>query len=259
MGKVVKCPSCGSYYNGAIYSNCPYCSEISPEKANTNTTGDSEKTKGLFELIGKKMKNSGSPPGEPTYSVSRTEEAPRGEESPQPANSTGSSSTPSEMPETVRHSSNNTVETTVSLYQAISRSGRTIGKYISAGNGESVSPVVGWLVAVKGNCFGQDFKLKNGRNRIGRSHEMDVKLLNDESVSRSSVAVIIYDSKAEEFSILPGESDSLCYVNNKALYERVILEGYEELEFGDSGLNKYIFVPFCGGKFRWSDYSKDVQ
>ena len=83
---------------------------------------------------------------------------------------------------------------------------------------------------------------------------MDVKLLNDESVSRTSAAVIIFDAKAQEFSIVPGESDSLCYVNNRAVYDRQMLYGYESIEFGDAGLNQYVFVPFCGDKFSWSDH-----
>ena len=40
-----------------------------------------------------------------------------------------------------------------------------------------LEPVVGWLVCVKGNHFGEDFRLKVGRNFIGRAPTMDVARL----------------------------------------------------------------------------------
>lgn len=36
----------------------------------------------------------------------------------------------------------------------------------------ATEPVVGWLVAIAGSNFGEDFKLKSGRNFIGRSTAM---------------------------------------------------------------------------------------
>ena len=109
-------------------------------------------------------------------------------------------------------------------------------------------------MCVKGAHFGQSFVLHSGKNKIGRSHEFDVKLLNDESVSRTCVAVIVYDAKVNAFSLLPGESDSLCYVNAEAVYERKVLSGYEKIELGDSEKNMFVFVPLCGEQFNWSDY-----
>lgn len=254
MGKAIKCPACGSYYNGAVYTNCPYCNNSS-----TQTTAQPKKPEpksGLMGLIGKKtppqtpkenppepkqvQPNPVSRPTVPIFlSTKPQEEEPAILADPPPE------SKPEPKVEPALG---------ISLSQAISRSGRTVGKYISASGSEGVAPVVGWLVGVKGASQGQSFNLKSGRNKIGRSHEMDVKLLGDESVSRTSAAVIVYDAKAREFSILPGDSDSLCYVNDKAVYERLQLCGYEKIEFGDAGLNMYVFVPFCGERFSWSDY-----
>ena len=138
-----------------------------------------------------------------------------------------------------------------SLEEAVIRGSRTVGKYISSKDGTAIAPVVGWIVGVQGDNYGRSFMLKSGKNRIGRSHEMDVKLMNDESVSRACVAVIVYDRKANAFSVLPGESDSLCYLNGSAVYGREDLKSYDLLEFGDSELNKYLFVPLCGEQFRW--------
>ena len=116
-----------------------------------------------------------------------------------------------------------------------------------------LQPPVGWLVGTRGACYGQSFCLRSGRNRIGRSAEMDVNL-DDGSVSRTCAAVVIYDPKERVFSAMPGESSSLCYVNNHALYQRMELQGYDLMEFGDAGLNQFIFVPLCGNQFRWEDY-----
>ena len=140
------------------------------------------------------------------------------------------------------------------LQSSICRSGRTIGRFTPSGGDRSEEPVVGWLVCVKGVYFGESFKLKSGKNKVGRSHEMDVQLMNDNSVSRTCVCTVIFDSRSEVFSLMPGESDSLVYVNGDAVYERFILNGYEEIEMGDSGKNKFVFVPLCGGRFRWNNY-----
>ena len=104
------------------------------------------------------------------------------------------------------------------------------------------------------SAAGQSFALHSGRNKIGRSQDFDVRLLNDESVSRSCVAVIMFDAKASTFSIISGDSDSLCYVNGEALYERKVLVGYEQIELGDSERNMFVFVPLCGEQFSWISY-----
>ena len=120
-----------------------------------------------------------------------------------------------------------------------------------------VDPVVGWLVCVKGPYYGQSFPLKSGKNRIGRAQSMDVRLLNDSSVSRDCVAVIVYDAKIGDFSVIPGDSDSLCYWNEAAVYAREQLTAYDTLELGDSGRNAFIFVPLCGERFSWADRQSD--
>ncbi|MBQ4040178.1 MAG: FHA domain-containing protein [Oscillospiraceae bacterium] len=279
MGKSVKCAACGLYYNGAVYEECPYCR--SSAKASTEEKKSGGKRPFPWTKTGKKavkedenaeaadkgktsdkvFEDSGK-----TISIGITqkkgeidilqepEKKTEEQEKPTPAEDTYDAlkQAPAENAGLIGNILKKKDSGASGLQQEISRSGRTVGKYISNAAGESIMPVVGWLVSVKGPCYGQSFQLKNGRNKIGRAHEMDVKLLNDNSVSRACVASVIYDSKAAEFSIVAGESDSLCYLNGKALYERTVLTGYEEIEFGDSGLNKYVFVPFCGKNFTWA-------
>lgn len=58
---------------------------------------------------------------------------------------------------------------------------KTVGFFTSSIGTE---PVVGWLVCTAGEHFGEDFKLKSGRNFIGRAPDMDVAVARDGTVSR---------------------------------------------------------------------------
>lgn len=57
---------------------------------------------------------------------------------------------------------------------------------------EKSAPVVGWLVCTEGVNKGTDYRLHQGRNFVGRSSEMDVCILGDNTVSRSSHAIVVY-------------------------------------------------------------------
>lgn len=232
MGNAAKCPRCGSYYNASDFSNCPYCEKEASR--NLKQTSPFCKVKKIKEEIVHRFREEKTEVPFPSSSLPTTE------------TQTLPSAPPFQEQETVPVSPAPTP-----LEREILESSRTIGKYIFDQNGESRSPVVGWLVGTKGNNYGLSFPLKSGKNRIGRSHEMDVSLLGDDSVSRTCMAVLIFDPRANEFSLLPGESDSLCYVNGSTLYDRVTLSGYDEIELGESGYNCYVFVPFCGARFQW--------
>ncbi len=300
MANAVKCPSCGSYYNGAVYGNCPYCgvaktpitqtSKMHPPTTDTKVSDgeDAKEKKGIgiklpfFDKV-LKSERSGKSDKKSTADInvitanspteSRTKVAEVEENSGINLMMTGEA-TELISEEEAGIGINDRIENndhigrkeyaersnpvekkqeSSSLSSAISRSGKTVGKYISNSTGETISPVVGWIIGVKGADYGKPYKLKSGRNKIGRSVEMDVAL-EEESVSRSSVAVIAFDSKQREFSLMPGDSDSLCFLNGHAVYERCMLGYGDELEFGDSELNKYVFVPLCGESFNWDKY-----
>lgn len=278
MPKVTKCPRCGSFFNSSIYSNCPYCQQPVTDGGNTSEPQKAIKpsgVKGFLEKLTKKH-TSEKPAGQavtPEFSqndpaeeiipetisetISETEKIfpivpedglDREAKNVMPAEQPIISKPPVPVePAPIAPSS---------LQNQLGAVGKTIGKYLST-SGETISPVVGWIIGVKGSCFGQSFPIKSGKNRIARSSDADIKLLNDESVSRTCVGSVVYDAKANDFSILPGESDSLTYIEGSALYERRVLKGFEEIEFGDSGKNKYIFVPLCGEKFQWNSYTDE--
>ena len=115
-------------------------------------------------------------------------------------------------------------------------------------------PVVGWLVCLKGPGEGKSYAIRENRNFLGRSKTMDIAIEDDDSVSREKHAVITYVPKQKFFLAQPGESRELFYVNDKVVLENVTLNAKDILEIGRS---KFMFVPLCGEKFSWDEYSRN--
>ncbi len=261
MTKAVKCSECGLYYNGQVYGECPHCKSKQEQGAYS-----AKETKSMEYLVRESApqredsaEHRFNIPKQKRFTVPYDEIRTETEhlEAKKPAAQENNESkhvpdaaAPQEAVKEPEHEQNAFAE---DLLKQLKKSGRTVGKFTSA-DGEKIDPVVGWVVCVKGAYYGQSFTLHSGKNKIGRSQEFDVRLLNDDSVSRSCVASIVFDTKAAAFSILPGESDSLCYVNGEALYERRTLTGYEQIELGDSERNMLVFVPLYGDRFTWLSY-----
>ncbi len=132
---------------------------------------------------------------------------------------------------------------------------KTVGIYDDLG-AEDVEPVVGWLVAISGNHLGQDFKLKTGRNFIGRSAEMDVALEKDNSISREKHAIILYEPKSNMFLVQPGDAKQLFYLNEKVVLEATKISAYDILSLGETNL---LFIPCCSTKFNWESVKQETD
>ncbi len=124
-----------------------------------------------------------------------------------------------------------------------STGGETIGVYDF-----KTEPVVGWVVAIAGEHFGEGFQLKTGRNFIGRNSSMDVALTGDQSISRDRHAIIVYDNKSNIFLVQPGDAKELFYLNNHVVLSAEQLHAYDILSLGKTQL---LFVPLCSDKFNW--------
>ena len=110
-------------------------------------------------------------------------------------------------------------------------------------------PVVGWVVCTDGVHLGQDFRLKSGRNFVGRSGTMDICLSGDSAVSRDRHLIISYDPKGNMFFVQSGDTSSaLSYLNDKPLLEVATLKTGDKLNVGETELR---FVAFCGKGFSW--------
>lgn len=242
--QAVKCPDCGMWFNRARYAQCPYCQR----QKNGGAKGPhwlwskpKPKPKHEKEPTPKKEPTP-VPPKEPlpekvTDQLGPTEDVWRGvpkgrEEAPHP------------MPP----------EPDEPLKSKIEKLGPTTAKYVNTSGGDVTYPTVGWLLGVKGVYYGKSFPLKEGINTIGRAPDMDVQLLQDNSVSRSIAVKITYDSLANTFKALPGDQGQLCYISGNTLYGLTALSGFEEIKFGTTETSKYVFIPLCGDRFHWSNY-----
>lgn len=118
------------------------------------------------------------------------------------------------------------------------------------------SPCVGWLVAMGGEHIGQDFRLKVGKNFIGREQQMDIPLTGDKSVSRNRHAIVVYEPKQHLYLVQPGESSGLVYKNNEVVLNPAKLEAYDMITVGEVNL---LFMPLCGTRFNWSELLEEMS
>ena len=138
-----------------------------------------------------------------------------------------------------------TIKSSGGLKVEISNLGAKITKLLVANRkGEVKDIVLGFKTADEWRTKETYFNAICGRvaNRI------------NDSVSREKHAVITYVPKQKFFLAQPGESRELFYVNDKVVLENVNLNAKDILEIGRS---KFMFVPLCGEKFSWDDYSRN--
>lgn len=118
------------------------------------------------------------------------------------------------------------------------------------------TPCVGWLIALNGEHVGTDFRLKVGKNFIGRNAQMDIALTDDKSVSREKHAIVVYEPKAHLYLMQPGESSSLVYKNDELVLSPVNIAAYDRITVGEVDL---LFMPLCGEEFNWSDWFEKTK
>lgn len=115
---------------------------------------------------------------------------------------------------------------------------------------EALYPVVGWLVCIAGPSKGKDYRIIAEKNFIGRSPQMDIRILGDNSISNKNHAIIAYDPKKRETLLLPGDSQGLVYLDGTAIYSPQVINAFDQIELGKS---KFIYIPLCGDHFEWED------
>ena len=200
--------SAGHFYDADSFASCPHCME-----------GEANETSPLSTFAGsddygREYEN------EPTEKLTIYED--------EPAETVSLTN----LVEDAKNGSEDTQEKTVSFFES------AIGS----------EPVVGWLVCVEGNHFGESFKLKAGKNFVGRSSKMDVCLSGDASVSREKHVVVMYDHNNNVFLVQAGDSKELSYHNGKLILSPAELGDRDEIQLGST---KLVFVPFCNKYFKW--------
>jgi len=116
-----------------------------------------------------------------------------------------------------------------------------------------IDPVVGWLVCIQGVDKGQDYRIKSERNAIGRSANMDICIVGDDTISREKHAYISYNPRKNSFLLTPGESRGIVYLNDEEVAAPMTIKAFDVIELGQT---KLLFVPFCGGQFQWDGLDK---
>ncbi len=116
----------------------------------------------------------------------------------------------------------------------------------------SIEPVTGWLVSISGPEKGCDYRLTMERNFIGRSENMDVRISEDDYVSRDNHAAVSYSPKKNTYHLYPGDSKGLVYLNDKEVLTPEQLKPFDIIELG---MTKLMFVPLCGDEFTWDMHS----
>lgn len=109
-------------------------------------------------------------------------------------------------------------------------------------------PVVGWLVVLDGPAKGRDLRLGVGRSFLGLDQSGTPVTLSADAPLSTRQAAVVYDAEKNAFTLLPGSSQELCYLNDAAVLEAASLTGGETLRLGSAALK---FVPLCGADFHW--------
>ena len=138
-------------------------------------------------------------------------------------------------------------EKTQGFFNDVLPQSHPVSKAASSANDNTIA--VGWLICIKGVNVGRDYKLRLGRNSIGRDESNSVALLSDTSVSRTEQAILVYEPHANKFYALPGRSSSLAYLNGDVLLSRTEMKKNDILELGKTQL---MLIPCCDDKFSWT-------
>ena len=119
--------------------------------------------------------------------------------------------------------------------------------------------VMGWLVGIKGECRGVDYRLHSGENLIGRGENMDVRLT-DNRIDRVGVMSVFYDPRSNCFFANKGTGNScLAYINDCPVMGVQKLNPYDHIQLAwekngvAEDICELLFVPLCGEQFKWAD------
>ncbi len=236
--EIKKCNN-SHFYDATKYTTCPYC-QGSAEGA---PAAEAQNTEPLMQTpVSKKTASSSA---NTTFSPAETPVT-----TPAPAEVVAPAVEPSvvETQETpqVAPQAPQAPQATPATPATPENAGKTVAMFAPREGGKS--PVVGWLVCVEGEHFGEDFRLIAGKNFIGRNNSMDVTLSKDTSVSRDKHATIIFEPNHNLFIIQAGDSKQLSYLNGNVVLNAQELNANDKITVGQTVLQ---FIPLCGENFTW--------
>lgn len=116
-----------------------------------------------------------------------------------------------------------------------------------APTGAPAGPVTGWLVVLDGPARGRDLRLGVGRTLLGVDDGGLPATLHADAALSLRQAALVCDPRGRAFTLLPGSSQELVYLDGEALLAPCPLTGGETLRMAGAALR---FVPFEGA-FGW--------
>ena len=98
--------------------------------------------------------------------------------------------------------------------------------------------VAGWLVCVKGEGKGRDYRLYRGFNRMGSQENMDIPLPKE---LNETVCAVVYDDRSNHFYLV-WQSVEPVYLNEAAVQKSAEIHTGDRIQAGEA---EFEFIAFC--------------
>jgi FHA domain containing protein len=122
---------------------------------------------------------------------------------------------------------------------------KMLGKNLSM---EEEKPIYAWIVCIEGNRQGKSYNITEGKNHIGSHDTMSIQFLGDEEIRDKKHAVIAYDERNLQGTLLGEESMGFVRLNEAAIYTSKDLKEGDILEIGKS---KFFYFDFAKEYHQW--------
>lgn len=207
---MVRCKAGEHFYDNEMHNECPYCKN---ESGKAKGGGAGESTEQNFDLPGQKHRR----PSEGTKQID-----------------------PSEVGDFSGGGEGGETKMVWPGGDKKSEDGEKI---------ESFNPPVGWFVIIDGPGKGNDLKIYNGYNSIGRDVKSRIRVdFGDDSISREKHASIIYDFESNAFFLAHDEGKTLTKLNGALVTGATPMNSYDQIKIGKTTM---VFVPLCTDHFTW--------
>ena len=122
---------------------------------------------------------------------------------------------------------------------------KMLGKNLSM---EEEKPIYARIVCIEGTRQGKSYNITEGKNHIGSHDTMSIQFLGDEEIREKKHAVIAYDERNLQGTLLGEESMGFVRLNEAAIYTSKDLKEGDILEIGKS---KFFYFDFAKEYHQW--------
>ena len=112
----------------------------------------------------------------------------------------------------------------------------------------NTNPVAGLFVALDGPNKGDAYVVREGRNFIGCSENMDIRVPHNEKICTDKYAIVIYDKRSDKFFFQPGEPRDLFYLNDDLLIATAEFKNDDIIYMANV---QFLFIELKHPKITW--------